>query len=125
MDLFLCAQDIQFITFGLVKDGVCFHEQALDASPEQYLNLLNRFFSEQKMSSSDIKRIIVVNGPGSFTASRVSVTIANTFAFVHQIPLVALENPDRLSCAELILRVQEFPEHAFVVPVYDRPPHIT
>lgn len=125
MDLFLSAQDIQFITFGLVKDQTLFCEKTVDASPENYLVSLHAFLLEQSVSVSDIKRLFVVNGPGSFTASRVSVVIANTVAFVQKIPVVPIENPKRLSIEELLPMVAILPEHMFVIPAYDRPPNIT
>lgn len=125
MDLFICAQDIQCITFGLVKDQTLFCEKTFEVSPEKYLASLDQFLSEQKMSSADISRILIVSGPGSFTASRVSVVVANAFAFVHKIPMVPIENPDRRSMSELLSDFTMIPEQSFVVPAYDRPPNIT
>lgn len=125
MDLFLRAQDIQFLTVGLVKDGRIIAEQTVEVPPEQYLYSVDQFLRAHSVSPEHIHRILVVNGPGSFTASRISVTLANTLAFVHHIPMVALENPERLSMQELLSDANRFSEHAFVVPVYDRPPNIT
>lgn len=119
------AQDIQFVTFGLIKDQTMFFEKTFEVPPEKYLASLNQFLVEQKKSPAEIQRILIVNGPGSFTASRVSVTIANTFAFVHQIPMMPIENPNRLSIGELIPLMNQIPKHVFVIPAYDRPPNIT
>lgn len=125
MDLFLSAQDIQFITFGLVRDQTLFCEKTFDVPPENYLASLQVFLSEQSVSLFDVKRLLVVNGPGSFTASRVSVVIANTIAFTQNIPIIPIENPDRRPLIELVKTVFQSPEHTFVVPAYDRPPNIT
>jgi tRNA A37 threonylcarbamoyladenosine modification protein TsaB len=125
MELFVCAQDIQSITFGLVRDQEVLFEKTYDASPEHYLFSLEQFFSEQKMSPADVSRILVVTGPGSFTASRVSVTMVNTFAFVHSVPVVSFENSERLSLAELLSQKRAQGESVFAVPTYDRPPNIT
>ena len=125
MDLFICAQDIQFITFGLVKDQTLLCEKTFEVPPEKYLASLDDFLHEQQVSSADVSRILIVNGPGSFTASRVSVVLANTFAFVRKIPVIPIENPKRLSIEELLPMVAILPEHAFVIPAYDRPPNIT
>lgn len=125
MDLFICAQDIQFITFGLVKNQTLFCEKTFEVPPEKYLASLDAFLHEQQMSSVDVSRILIVNGPGSFTASRVSVVIANTFAFVRKIPVVAIENKERLSIEKLLPMLATLPEHTFVIPAYDRPPNIT
>lgn len=125
MDLFICAQDIQCITFGLVKDQTLFCEKVFDVPPENYLASLDRFLSEQHVAPVDVSRMLIVNGPGSFTASRVSVVIANTFAFVRQIPVCSLENPERKSLTELLPIFETLPKQAFAVPAYDRPPNIT
>ena len=125
MDLFFSAQDIQCITFGLVKDQTLFCEKTFDVPPENYLASLHTFLLEQSLSVSDIKRVFVVNGPGSFTASRVSVVIANTIAFTQQIGMVSIENPDRRPMRELMETVLQSKEQTFVVPAYDRPPNIT
>ncbi|MCX6715342.1 MAG: hypothetical protein NTX72_06040 [Candidatus Uhrbacteria bacterium] len=125
MDLFICAQDIQFITFGLVKDRTLFCEKAFEVPPEKYLFSLDVFLSEQHVAPVDVSRILIVNGPGSFTASRVSVVMANSFAFVQQIPMCSIENPERRSLAELLPILERRPDQAFVVPAYDRPPNIT
>lgn len=125
MELFISAQDIQRITFGLVQDQALFFEKTFEAAPEQYLLSLDTFLSEQKLSSTDVSRIMIVNGPGSFTASRVSVTIANTLAFARSIPIVSFENPDRLSLTELLMQIGSREEQVFAVPAYDRPPNIT
>jgi len=125
MDLFLSAQDIQFVTFGFLKDGQIVAEKTFNVSPERYLFSLHSFFEESAVRPEDINRILVVNGPGSFTASRVSVTLANAFAFAKELPVIAVENPNRLSLSELLPTIALLPEHAFVVPVYDRPPNIT
>lgn len=125
MDLFLCAQDIQFVRLGLVVGEKVVAEKTVDVPPEQYLRSLDTFLTEQNVALHDIQRLMVVTGPGSFTASRVSVTMANTIAYVQGIPMIAIENPDRKSLTELIPLIAHAPEHRFVVPVYDRPPHIT
>jgi tRNA A37 threonylcarbamoyladenosine modification protein TsaB len=125
MDLFICAQDIQCITFGLVKDQTLFCEKTFDVPPENYLASLHAFLSEQSVSLSDVKRLFVVSGPGSFTASRVSVVMATAIVFARNIPIIPIENPDRHSLAELVKNALLSPEHLFVVPTYDRPPNIT
>ncbi|OGL61981.1 hypothetical protein A3C09_01480 [Candidatus Uhrbacteria bacterium RIFCSPHIGHO2_02_FULL_47_44] len=135
MDLFLCAQDIQFITFGLVshptptlpsgRGGGLRIEKTFEVPPEKYLASFDAFLREQQVLPEHISRLLVVNGPGSFTASRVSVVIANTFAFVRKIPVIPVENPDRLPIEKLLPILQTLPEHIFVTPAYDRPPNIT
>gem|GEM_PF-6865401 len=39
----------------------------------------------------DLDGIVVVNGPGSFTAMRIVTLTLNTLAFVHKTPLYGLD----------------------------------
>jgi tRNA threonylcarbamoyl adenosine modification protein YeaZ len=42
---------------------------------------MKKIFDDASMTPSEIDRIIVVNGPGSFTGVRIGVTIAKTYAW--------------------------------------------
>lgn len=44
------------------------------------LSSIKEAFSELKLDPNDIDNIIVINGPGSFTGTRIGVTIAKTYA---------------------------------------------
>ena len=125
ISLFISAQDIKYITFGCVKDQTVTHEKTYGVSPEKYLEALNLFFHEYKIASDDFQRILLVRGPGSFTASRMSAVIANTLAFTKEIPLAGVENPDRLSLEILLAHFETGSANQFAFPAYDRPPNIT
>ena len=45
------------------------------------LTEMEKVFEEASLKPSDIDKIIVVNGPGSFTGIRIGVTIAKTYAW--------------------------------------------
>ena len=45
------------------------------------LKKISEMFEEAKLKPNDIEKIIVVNGPGSFTGIRVGITIAKTYAW--------------------------------------------
>ncbi|NQV89802.1 hypothetical protein HQ487_00170 [Candidatus Uhrbacteria bacterium] len=124
MYLLIASQDIHSLTLGLSEGMEIQFEVTLVESPEGFLSALNRFLHEQSVNLEQLKGVIVVTGPGSFTASRISTTIANGIAFTQSIPIFGLENPDRLDLAQL-LAGRTFEGGASVNSSYDRPPLIT
>jgi hypothetical protein len=127
MYLFISSQDIKKLTIGLVQNGVLEQMQHFVSSPEQHLYFLDKQLRDWGVAIRDVVGIYVVTGPGSFTASRVSITIANTIAFARGIPVFVLTNPDRLPFDELLLQAikKGVKPCVFAVPFYDRPPGIT
>jgi len=128
MTLVIAAQDIKGISFGLIRDGALVGEVEATGEPDRYLALLDAALKLWHVGPTDLTQVAVVTGPGAFTASRISTTVANAIAFSRRIPLVAVANPGRKSLEQLIVS-DEFrsatPVEGFAVPVYDRPPHIT
>ena len=47
-------------------------------------------FEENKLKPTDIDKIIVVNGPGSFTGIRIGLTIAKVYAWSLNIPITTI-----------------------------------
>lgn len=47
-------------------------------------------FKENKLTPGDIDKIIIVNGPGSFTGIRVGLTIAKVYAWSLNIPITTI-----------------------------------
>lgn len=84
------------IFVGLFKEGskvflremeiaVEFHES------EKLLALIDGLLKKAKVAPQALTGIIVVNGPGSFTALRIGVTVANTFSYVLNIPAAGIK----------------------------------
>ena len=47
-------------------------------------------FEENNLTAKDIDKIIVVNGPGSFTGIRIGITIAKVYAWSLRIPITTI-----------------------------------
>lgn len=54
------------------------------------LPMIASMFQINNLKPTDIDKIIVVNGPGSFTGIRIGVTIAKTYAWALKIPIVPI-----------------------------------
>ncbi len=57
---------------------------------EEALPEIAKLFTECNLKASDIDKIIVVNGPGSFTGIRIGITIAKVFAWSLNIPITTI-----------------------------------
>lgn len=130
MILFLAAQDISRMEAGLLdNEGRLLSFQEFTIPPEKYLATMAEFLHSQSVLPETLKKIIVVSGPGSFTSTRIIVTIANALSFAKQISVIGVENSARQSGEELIRTLGESwakqKTEGFATPVYDRPPHIT
>jgi tRNA threonylcarbamoyladenosine biosynthesis protein TsaB len=128
MMLFLSAQDIHRLEAAIVGDDRLLHEASVAAPPEQFLASLNALMAGWGVEWKEVERVMVVTGPGSFTSTRLIITIANGIAFGENVPVVGVENPSREPLVELIRRnewKQAATQSAFAIPVYDRPPNIT
>lgn len=54
-------------------------------------------FTNNNLSPKDVDKIIVVNGPGSFTGIRIGVTIAKVFAWTLKIPITTILSLEAMS----------------------------
>lgn len=80
------------VIISVMNDGhVIKKEKFSDRSHSEIaVSLLDETLRSAKLELSDIKEIIVVNGPGSFTGVRIGVTIAKTIAYSLSIPIKTL-----------------------------------
>jgi tRNA A37 threonylcarbamoyladenosine modification protein TsaB len=126
MKLFLLAQEIKELEVGLVNNGELIESVLIKRAPEQYLEALATQLNKWHTSLDALEGVFVVTSPGSFTASRVSLVIANTISFSKQIPVYAIDNPNRLSISALhqTLDYSKLAPSDFALPHYDRPPMI-
>lgn len=82
-----------FLYTGIVEDNKLLcecqkefgHELSKEALPE-----IAKLFEENNLDPKDIDKIIVVNGPGSFTGIRIGVTIAKIYAWSLNIPITTI-----------------------------------
>ena len=49
---------------------------------------VSKMFDEVNKKPNDVNKIIVVNGPGSFTGIRIGITLAKLMAFCLSIPII-------------------------------------
>lgn len=70
----------------------CGHELSKEALPE-----IVSMFEEKSIKPNEIKKIIVVNGPGSFTGIRIGITIAKVYAWSLNIPITTITSIEAMT----------------------------
>ncbi len=86
---------------------------------EDLLKKINSLLQKNKMSIKDLSTIAVCPGPGSYTGTRIGVTVANAMAISLNIPVVKASKtiPPKITAKNGFLSP--------VMPIYQRAPHIT
>ncbi len=56
------------------------------------VSFIEECLKKAKVTVDDIEKILVVNGPGSFTGLRIGVTIAKVYAYLKNIPIVVVSS---------------------------------
>ncbi len=95
---------------------------------EVMLKLMDKLFTTTKIAPKDIVGVIVVNGPGSFSALRIGLSVANTLAWQLNIPIVGVSNKLFKNLSELhkigLKLLSQQQEFQIVLPNYGQPPSI-
>ena len=127
MFLYLRAQDLYWMSVALIEDdGTILKEKRMDSRPETILSFLWIFLEEQKVDWKKIKSLWIVNGPGSFTALRQSLTIVNSIAFVHSLPVKSVQaKSDETDRSVFNRLLKQRTKRNWQVPFYGAPAMIT
>jgi tRNA threonylcarbamoyladenosine biosynthesis protein TsaB len=88
MILFIDTHD-ELITIGLkTSEELYLKTQESEYSHSIYtMPMIESLFKDNNLSVKDLKKIIVVNGPGSFTGIRIGLSIAKTMAYALNIDI--------------------------------------
>ncbi len=129
MYLFVNTAEQKEITVALVREsGQIFRLKNEPAEYQQSEKLL-KLIKNLKFKINNLQGVIVVAGPGGFTALRIGLATANTIAWVSQIPIVGVKNIENLNLNKLIQsglkKIKKIKQFKAVLPFYGQEPHIT
>ncbi len=127
MILYINTSTRKFVEFALIKRGSVFllRRKVGIKQSEKALYLLDYFLKKNKFKLLDIKKIVVNRGPGSFTAVRLAIVLANTLSLALKIPLAGVYGLELKNKKEYLeLSKLKFSKN-FIKPYYDRQPDIT
>ncbi len=68
---------------------------------EEALPSIVNLFEKSNLSAKDIDKIIVVNGPGSFTGIRIGITIAKVYAWTLNIPITTISSLEAMAISSI------------------------
>ena len=89
--MYLAINTASIYTEWVIFDGykIIFEESRFSKNNESEILLpsIKHFFSDKNIKFTDLKGLIVVSGPGSFTGLRVGITIVNALAYTLDIPI--------------------------------------
>lgn len=88
------------------------------------LSVIDQVLRENNVLPSDLEGVVVVLGQGRFTSSRTAVIIANTFAYVHTLPLIVCR-PEEVFEESQIREKLHLAQSKYLLPTYYAEPNIT
>lgn len=89
--------------------------KSLRQQSEKLLPSIEKLLLSKKIKLTSLKKIVVANFGGSFTALRIGVITANALAYALDIPV---ESESKLK------KNKTFSKYSLVEPIYDREPNI-
>ncbi len=90
--LFIDTHD-ELITVSFVLGNNTFTKEVLSESHSTHLlPLIDEMLKERNTKLNDFNRIVVVNGPGSFTGIRIGLTVAKTISYSLSIPIYTISS---------------------------------
>lgn len=80
------------LTVALIKDDNVLEESTVSSSEHSKHTMpeIEKLFKNNNIEPRSVNKIMVTNGPGSFTGIRIGVTIAKIFAYLQKIRIVSI-----------------------------------
>ena len=92
--LFIDTSDVD-VSIGVIKDSkiLSYKSESVPNKHSVYTtSYLKDMLDEADVSPEDVDKILVVNGPGSFTGVRIGVTIAKVYAYLVKCEIVSVSS---------------------------------
>lgn len=100
MTLFYIDTTSSYLYTAIVRDNKILNEKKKDLGKSLSIEtqaIVSDMFSEVNVKPNDIDKIIVVNGPGSFTGIRIGVTLAKIMAWSLNIPITTITSLEAMA----------------------------
>lgn len=80
------------LTVGIIKNNILLDESTTSSSEHSKYTLveIEKILKKNNILPTEVNKIMVINGPGSFTGVRIGVTIAKTYAWALNIKVIPI-----------------------------------
>lgn len=126
MTVFYIDTTSEYLYTAIVKDNKLINkkEKCLGKDLSIYtVDIVNEMFNEVGLKPNDIDKIMVVNGPGSFTGIRIGVTLAKIFAWSLKKKITTISSLEAMSKSiesnKLIVPIINARRNACYAAIYD------
>ena len=126
MTIFYIDTTSSYLYTGIVKDNKLINERKDNLGHRLScvtLDEVSKMFKESNLEPNDIDKIIVVNGPGSFTGIRIGVTLAKLFAFCLKKEITTISSLEAMAKSiktdKLIVPIIDARREACYASIYD------
>ena len=113
--IFYLDTSTSFLYSALYKDGNIISSLSMELKRDlskDSLILISEMFEKNNLIPEDVEKIIVVNGPGSFTGIRIGLSIAKTFAWARNIPVIPISSLEAMAYSSEI-------DANYIIPIID------
>lgn len=100
MTIFYIDTTSSYLYTAIVRDNKLLIECKKDLGKNlsiETVSIVSSMFNEVNIKPKDIDKIIVVNGPGSFTGIRIGVTLAKIMAWTLNIPITTITSLEAMA----------------------------
>ena len=99
-------------------------EKRVDAQNRELLASIDAFFDAQEFSKENLQGIAALVGEGSFTSTRIAVTVANAFGYVLGVPLLAVTKDEASNIQDVIPKIESQLVGQYISASYSGEPNI-
>lgn len=123
MYLVIDPSSSEVVRFSLVDSGFrTAKEYTTDHTG--FLGALENFFERRQATREQVTGVAVVVGAGTFTRTRLAVTLANVWSFAYHIPVCAITFLESADAEVIIKKFAEPTDSTYITATYSGEPNI-